>query len=175
MYIALQTERLKLRSIGVQDANFILDLVNSIGWLKFIGDRKIADKNDAEQYIQRILDKEKYYYTVFELKDVQNAIGIVTFLHREEEAFPDIGFAILPEFEGNGYTFEACKAYLNQVKGSKTYENIIAFTIPSNEKSIGLLIKLGLYHIGDHKKAEKTLSYFSLKNENSINNKSENQ
>ena len=50
------------------DAEFIVDLVNSKGWLKFIGDRNISDKNDGKKYIQNILDNTNFYYNVFELK-----------------------------------------------------------------------------------------------------------
>ena len=163
MYINIETERLTIRPINLKDAEFIIDLVNSDGWLKFIGDRNISDKNDAEKYIQKILDNAHFYYNVFELKEPQKAIGIVTFLERENETFPDIGFALIPDFGNNGYTFEATKAYLEEIKKINKYDNIIAITIPENQKSINLLEKLGLRYGGDYKKGNETLSYFGLK------------
>lgn len=163
MYINIETERLIIRPIQLKDTAFIIDLVNSEGWLKFIGDRNIADKNDAKKYIKMILDNKNFHYNVFELKDSRKAIGIVTFLKREDEKYPDIGFALLPEFEKKGYTIEASKLYLEKIKNSNKYENIIAITIPDNHKSINVLLKLGLKHIGDHEKGEATFSYYSLK------------
>jgi RimJ/RimL family protein N-acetyltransferase len=85
MYSTFETERLILRPINLKDADFIFDLVNSKGWLEFIGDRNVSDKKDAENYIRRILDNKKFYYTVFELKNSLKSIGIVTFLHRQDE------------------------------------------------------------------------------------------
>ncbi|WP_025743527.1 GNAT family N-acetyltransferase [Aquimarina pacifica] len=164
MYIHLETERLTIRPIHLKDAEFIIDLVNSKGWIEFIGDRNISDKNDAKKYIQKILDTHGFYYSVFELKKSRKRIGIVTFLKREDEKFPDIGFALLPEFEKNGYAFEASNSYLDKVKSLNEYDNIIAITIPENQKSISLLQKLGLKHIGDYQKGKETLSYYGLKN-----------
>jgi ribosomal-protein-alanine N-acetyltransferase len=163
VYINLKTERLNLRPINLVDTRFILELVNSKGWLKFIGDRHVANELDAQQYIQKILDNANAHYTIFELKESSKAIGVVTFLKREDETYPDIGFALLPEFEGKGYTFEACKAYLEKIQASNKYENIIAFTKPDNSKSISLLQRLGLRHTGDQPKGDDILSYYSLK------------
>ncbi|WP_228853054.1 GNAT family N-acetyltransferase [Aegicerativicinus sediminis] len=164
MYKNIETERLRIRPINLMDAEFIINLVNSKGWLKFIGDRKVFNINDAENYIKKILDNPNYYYSVFELKDSGQAIGIVTFLNRENQDFPDIGFALLPEFEKNGYTTEASKAYLDEIIKSKAYKNIIAITLPNNYKSIGLLKKLGLKHEYDFEGDNETLSLFSLFN-----------
>tara|TARA_R110000744_G_scaffold84869_1_gene166103 strand:- start:3772 stop:4281 length:510 start_codon:yes stop_codon:yes gene_type:complete len=165
VYINIETERLIIRPINLKDTEFIIDLVNSEGWLKFIGNRNISDKNDAKKYIQKILDNKNFSYNVFELKESRKAIGIVTFLKREDEKYPDIGFALLPEFEKKGYTIEACKPYLEKIKNLNKYENIIAITISDNQKSINLLLKLGLKYTGKYEKGEDILSYYSLKNE----------
>ncbi|HET8859360.1 GNAT family N-acetyltransferase [Marivirga sp.] len=165
MYINIETERLTIRPINLKDAEFIIDLVNSDGWLKFIGDRNISDISDARNYIQKILDNPNFYYSVFELKESRKAIGVVTFLKREDEKYPDIGFALLPEFEKNGYVFEASKSYLEKIKSLDKYVNIIAITLPDNQKSINLLQKLGLQYIGDYEKEKVTISYYVLKNE----------
>lgn len=69
MYRQIETERLLIRPIKITDTSFILDLLNSDGWLQFIGDRKVKNVDEAEKYIQNILDNEKFYYSVFELKE----------------------------------------------------------------------------------------------------------
>lgn len=163
MYTNLTTQRLFLRPIDLGDAEFMLDLTNSEGWLEFIGDRNISNAQDAEKYIQKIQGTAKFYYSVFELKETGTPIGVISFLHRKEEEFPDIGFALLPEFASKGYTFEACKAYLEEIEQQNICENIIGVTLRSNVKSIRLLKKLGLQHSSDKQKGEEILSYFSLK------------
>ena len=47
----LETERLTMRPISSDDAEFILELYNSPNFIRFIGDRNIKSIQDAEQYI----------------------------------------------------------------------------------------------------------------------------
>ena len=162
MYFNIETKRLKLRPISLKDAEFIIDLTNSKGWLNFIGNRNISTKEDAVNYIQKIINNANFYYTVFELKESQKAIGIVTFLKREDEQFPDIGFALLPEFQKNGYTLEASKSYLEKIASLQIHQNIIAFTMPNNQRAIKLLHKLGFHHTGNFMEKKENLSYYSL-------------
>ncbi|MFK8039089.1 MAG: hypothetical protein AB8B74_12415 [Crocinitomicaceae bacterium] len=51
MYKNLEADRLIIRPINLANSKFIIELVNSDGWLKFIGNRNISNKNDAEKYI----------------------------------------------------------------------------------------------------------------------------
>lgn len=162
MYKNIQTERLIIRPIEVEDTKFILELVNSEGWLKFIGERNVLNEDDAKQYIQTILDKSNYYYSVFELKETNVAIGVVTFLQREDQDHPDIGFALLPDFAKNGYAFEACQVYLAETFKQNDYNNVIAITVPENKNSINLIEKLGLKFSHKYKRDTEVLSLYSL-------------
>ena len=69
---------------------------------------------------------------------------------------------MLPLYEKNGYTLEACKTYLTELIKSPSYTNIIALTIPNNQKSIHLLKKLGLKFAANVLQDNSTLSIFSL-------------
>ena len=163
MYEQIETERLIIRPIQLNDKSFILDLLNTKSWLQFIGDRKIKDEKDAANYIQQIIDNPDFFYSIFEIKDTEQPIGIITFLYRDNYEYPDIGFAMLPEFEQRGYAFEASKAYLNKVKSNITTNKIIAITLPDNKKSIRLIEKLGLKyedHVIDN---SQTLHVYSMK------------
>lgn len=163
MYKNLETERLIIRPINLTDSKFIIELVNSEGWLKFIGSRNISNNDDAEKYIQKILDSPNIYYSVFHLKTTKEPIGLVTLLNRTDQTFPDIGFAMLPEYEKKGYTLEASRKYLDEIIISNCYENIVAITIPENRKSVKLLMKLGLGYESDYVGDKGTLSIFSLR------------
>ncbi|MAU72781.1 MAG: hypothetical protein CML04_11865 [Pseudozobellia sp.] len=163
MYANLETERLYIRPIELKDSSFLKVLVNSKGWLQFIGDRLVSNEKDAEQYLRNIREKANCYYHVFALKDDNVSIGVVTFLKRENHEFPDIGFAILPEFEGKGYALEASRSYLIKMQEAFIGENIIAITLSHNIKSINLLKKLGLKYQYDYKEKEEKLSLFSLR------------
>ncbi|WMN12086.1 GNAT family N-acetyltransferase [Marivirga salinae] len=163
MEIYLKTERLEIRPINLLDAGFFNELVNTKSWKKYIGERNISTVSEAEVFIQNILKDVNLNYHVFELKDSQTPVGIITFLKRETEEYPDFGFAMLPEFEGVGMAFEACMVFLEKIRSLHNYDNIIAITIPSNNSSISLLKKLGFVYTGDIKKEGNMLSYYNLK------------
>jgi [ribosomal protein S5]-alanine N-acetyltransferase len=137
------TQRLLLNLISEQDDDFIFSLVNSKGWLQFIGDRNVHSKKDSINYIKRIKNTPNLFYWVVKLKDSKTPIGIVSFLKRDYLEHFDIGFAFLPGYNGHGYAFEATKKILSIVSKKAEYPHILATTIPQNLSSIRLLTKLG--------------------------------
>lgn len=137
----METTRLALRELTTNDAAFILELVNTPGWLQFIGDRNVKNMEDALAYINKILSRHGITYWVVTLKDGTPA-GIITFIKRDYLPHHDIGFAFLPRYQGTGYALEAAAAVLKSVSAAHT--RILATTIPGNASSIRLLTKLGL-------------------------------
>ena len=164
MYCEIKTARLTIRPINLSDSEFIFQLVNSEGWLKFIGDRKVNSVEDARQYIQRILDNPLYFYHVIELNDSQELVGVISFLKRDYQQFYDLGFAILPIFESKGIAFEASKAYLDTIQAQHLFENIIAITMPNNERSIQLLTKLGFTYQSVFDQGDDVLAIYAMEN-----------
>lgn len=159
----IETERLLLRPIRLNDSTFILKLLNSKGWLEFIGDRKVRTESAAKAYLQKVIESRNTFYTLFEIKGTQTPVGIISFLERAEEDFPDLGFALLPKFEGKGYTVEAAGSYLQEIKRNNKFENIIAKTLSRNKRSIAVIRKLGLNYAFDKVKDGELISYYSLK------------
>lgn len=140
----LLTERLSIEPLTLEDTAFILELVNTEGWLRFIGDRQVHSEMDAREYIQKIIDNSNNDYSLVKRKEDQTKIGIITFIQRDYLNSPDIGFAFLPDFANKGYAFEATKAVLDNLQETKHLTHILATTIPENQNSIKLLKKLGL-------------------------------
>lgn len=141
----LKTDRLVIEPITIDDKNFIFELVNTVGWLKFIGNRNISSDTDAAAYIQKIIDNKNAAYWTVRLNDTRTPIGIVTIIKRDYLEHQDIGFAFLPGFTNHGYAYEATNAVLNDVASDSIASTILAVTIPENIDSIRLLEKLGLH------------------------------
>ena len=145
MQTEIITARLVLNNLSEDDYEFICSLVNSKGWLEFIGNRNVHSKQDAIEYIRRLRNTPNLYYWVVTLKNSTTAIGIISFLKRSYLEHFDIGFAFLPQYNGHGYAYEAAEKVLS-IAGNKTeYATILATTVPQNEKSIRLLTKLGMH------------------------------
>ena len=145
MEFHLTTERLNLDILTKEDHAFIRALVNTKGWLAFIGDRKVHTTEDAVAYINRILQHPQIFYWVVREKETNTPTGIISFLKRNYLEHFDIGFAFLPEYHGKGYAYEAAAAVMQMISALPGYYPVLATTVPENTSSIKLLNKLGLH------------------------------
>ena len=144
MQSSLTTERLLIEPLSLNESDFIFELLNTEGWIKFIGQRNINSAADATAYIQKIVDNPNTTYWSVKLKDAQTTIGLVTLIKRDYLEHHDIGFAFLPQFANKGYAYEAANAVLNHVMSAYHLSIILATTVPENGSSIKLLKKLRL-------------------------------
>ena len=146
MYL-YKTKRLIISELTLQDASFILRLTNTAGWLQFIGDKKIRTIADAENYIKTgplasYIANGHGLYLVTQ-KNTNAPIGLCGIIKRDTLPDKDIGFALLPEYTGNGYALEAAAAILKNAQDTLLLKRMSAITLPSNDRSIHLLTRLG--------------------------------
>ena len=144
----IETERLVLREFDLEDAEFIVELLNSPGWLKFIGDKKVSSLEDARKYLERNLLKsyktDSFGFWMVELKFISVPIGLCGLIKRETLDDVDIGFAMLPDFAGLGYGYESAKATYDYARDEVGLKRIVGITLENNTPSIKLLEKIGL-------------------------------
>jgi RimJ/RimL family protein N-acetyltransferase len=144
----IETERLNLRRMTVDAAEFILELLNDPSFIRNIGDKQVRTIADARQYILNgpVVSYERFGLGLYvvELKESGASIGICGLIKRETLADVDIGFAFLPKFRSKGYAVEsaaAVKAYGLETLGLR---RIVAVVNPDNDGSIRVLEKIGL-------------------------------
>lgn len=146
----LETTHLILREFTLEDAEFLLILMNSPSWLQFIGNKSVKNAEHARQYIEKGLIqsyREKGFgLWLVEKKEENIPIGMCGLLKRETLENVDIGFALLPAYEGKGYGFEIATSTLIYGKHILDIKTIVAITRSDNKRSIALLEKLGLNH-----------------------------
>lgn len=169
MQSTYKTERLLLNKLNIANTEFILELVNTSGWIQFIGDRNVKTNEAAKQYIQKILNNADVSYRVVLLQDNQTAIGVVTLIKRDYLNHHDIGFAFLPAYTKLGYAFEATLTVLNGLLNAKQHKTILATTIKENESSIQLLKKLGFTFANEINNKNEILQVFSVTKEKLYN------
>lgn len=157
-----KTDRLLLRTLTPGDAEFIRDLVNTPGWIKFIGERNVKTLEDAHQYIKKIISNPHVEYRVVTLPHEQKAIGIISFIKRDYLDHHDIGFAFLPAYAGQGYAFEAAEVVLVDLLKLNAPTTILATTLTDNHSSIKLLRKLGFIFSKEIVNETETLQLYSI-------------
>lgn len=146
----IETDRLRLFKVTSKDASFILSLLNTPSWIKFIGDRGVRTLEEAETYIQdRIIksyEDNGFGMYLIKLKNECLPIGLSGLVKRPTLENVDIGYALFDNFTGKGYAFEATKAVYDYGKTTLGLKRIVAIVNDDNEKSIKLLKKLGFYY-----------------------------
>ena len=146
----IETDRLRLRPFSFADAEFIIELLNSDGWLRYIGDRNVHSRESAEAYLANGILKNYatvgYGFWAVELISSGEPIGMCGLIQRDTLPHPDIGFAFLPEYIGQGYGYEAAAATLEYAFDTLKMTQVLAITVPENESSIRLLEKIGLQY-----------------------------
>jgi [ribosomal protein S5]-alanine N-acetyltransferase len=145
--ITLETARLRLSMLGPEDAAFIVQLLNEPSFLLQIGDRGVRTVDDARGYIAHG-PADSYQRHGFGLQLVRRkrggeAIGMCGLLKRDELRDPDLGFAYLPAYWGQGYAVEAGRAVLADAWERLRLPRLAAITAPGNSGSIAVLERLG--------------------------------
>jgi RimJ/RimL family protein N-acetyltransferase len=145
--IRLETKRCIISELQPADAPFIFNLMNSPGWLKYIGDRGIKNHEDAHNYILNGPVKS-YHENGFGLYLVQEKasgekMGLCGLLKRDLFQEPDLGFAFLQEFTGKGFAVESAEAVMQYTREYSLWQKVLAITSAENLPSIHLLEKIG--------------------------------
>lgn len=144
----LETERLVLRRLSTDAAEFILELLNQPSFLRYIGDKGVRNTEDAVRYIQNgpVASYERFGFGLYlvELKETGVAIGMCGLLKRDSLPDVDVGFAFLPDYWSQGYAFESAAAVMTYGREVLGLRRIVAITSLDNDASIRLLEKIGL-------------------------------
>lgn len=146
--IVLETERLTLRQLTVDDAAFIRELLNEPGFRRNIGDRGVRSMKDASEYLtegpMQSYQEHGFGLLRVDLKETGAPIGICGLLKRASLDDVDIGFAFLERYWARGYGHESAAAVMDQGRRELGLRRIVAITQPHNAGSIRILEKLGL-------------------------------
>jgi len=151
VYNTYETDRLHIHPTSVDDAEFILHLLNTPKWLKYIGDRKVKSLESAKSYIEeRMLGQLKklgYGNYTIKKKEDNKKIGTCGLYDRPGLEGIDIGYALLPEHEGKGYASEAALTIRDGAYNDFGLNHLRAITTKDNLASQKLLEKIEFTYI----------------------------
>jgi len=143
----IETNRLLLRKLTVDDAPFMLDLLNQPSFIQFIGDRGVRTLDDAREFIltRYVAAYERLGFGIYLtlLRESKIPIGICGLVKREGLDNVDIGYAFLPQYWSQGYASESVSAVLAYARNTLGIRRILGITTPDNASSIRVLEKAG--------------------------------
>lgn len=143
----IETQRLRLRLLTLDDARFILELLNEPSFLRFIGDKGVRDPDGARAYLAKgpIDSYERHGFGLYAvcLRD-GTPIGICGLVKRDGLDDADLGFAFLSRHWSHGYAAESAGAVMAHAGEMLGLKRVVAITSPDNRDSMAVLEKVGL-------------------------------
>jgi RimJ/RimL family protein N-acetyltransferase len=147
--IVLETDRLVLRHLVPDDAEFALRLVNEPSFHQYIGDKGVRNLDDARNYLATgaiaSYARNGFGLNLVQRREDGTPIGMCGLVKRDALPHADIGYAFLPEYWSKGYAFESAAAVLAHARSEFGFTRILAIVSPDNRASIALLERLGLH------------------------------
>ncbi|MCB9234093.1 MAG: GNAT family N-acetyltransferase [Bacteroidia bacterium] len=154
----LSTPRLMLRALNLSDDRTVFALHTDLEVTKYLDRPLPVELAGAREFIQKInrgVERGEWYYWAMALKDQPEMIGTICLwnlsLEREKA---DVGFELLPAFQGKGYMQEALETIIQFAFRKLDMQVIRAYTHAENEKSIRILQRNG-FQVLKHISAEE--------------------
>jgi RimJ/RimL family protein N-acetyltransferase len=147
----LKTERLCLRWFEPSDVDYVLEQISEAGWKRNISDPGVNDLAAARDWMEAKLFN--WYWPqglgLWAMERLSDGVvvGMCGLLQRDYLQSLDIGYALLPRYEGAGYVREAaqaCRAYANEVLGEPL---LFGMTATFNEASGRVLQAIGMQRL----------------------------
>ena len=144
----VETARLRIRELTVDDAEFIFGLVNEPSFHENIGDKGVRNLDDAREFILEgpwaSHREQGYGQFLVELKESGDPVGVCGLLYREALDVSDIGCAFKPAYWRQGIASEAACAVMEYGRSTLGIDKIVGLTTETNIASIKALEKLGM-------------------------------
>ena len=142
----LTTERLTLRPPLPDDQNAVLALRSDPEVNKYLDRQPSKTPEEALHFINQVnenMQQNHSLYWVITLTMPQTVVGtICLFGFSDEKSSCEIGYELMPKFQGQGIMREAAQAVIDYVFRTLKIKNILASTHRNNPNSSKLLTNL---------------------------------
>ena len=147
MSTEFETTRLRLRRQTLDDAAFLIAVLNDPDFIRHIGDRGVRSLDDARAYLEAgalaSYAEHGFGLWLVERKSDGAAMGVCGLVKRPAFDDVDVGYALLPAHRGQGYAREAVAATLAHARSRYGFARLIAVVSPDNTPSRRLLEREG--------------------------------
>ena len=141
-----------LSELSREDSALMLAILNDPDFVRNVADRGVRTLQAAGDYLQRgpIASYREHNFGMYKvaLRDGR-PIGLCGLVKRDFLEDVDIGYALLPEYRGQGYALEAAREVMDFARNELRLPRILAIVSPANVPSIRLLEKIGLRREGN--------------------------
>ncbi len=148
MKTLIETDRLFIRKITLDDCRELFELHSDFEVQKYTGEPAVESMNAVKDSIQKntLKDYKKYGYGRWALilKDTSQFIGWAGLKYLPEFQKVDLGYRLKQVHWGKGYATEASKAIVEYGFNTLSLKEIIAIAVPEHNASIRVMEKVGM-------------------------------
>lgn len=150
----LESDRLLLRQLNSNDIDDVFAIRSNPNLMKYIPRPLLQTKNEALDLInlmnQKIIDNQAINWAIIE-KNSQKFVGFLGHYRIQWENYrSEIGYMVLEEFKGNGYTTEAVKLICEYGFKHMQMHSLEGVIDPENIASARVLEKNGFVKEGHY-------------------------
>ena len=161
----IETERLYLRKMTIDDADsiYLLNLDKDV--IKYTGDESFKNIENAKLFLENYNHYEKYEFGRWAVidKNSNEFLGWCGLKYTAELDEVDIGFRFFKKFWNNGYATESGKACINYGFAKYKLTKIVGRAMKENIGSIRVLEKIGLKYLKNFDFAQKEGVIYEIK------------
>ena len=169
-FTTLRTARLTLRQLSIDDQQDILALRSDPEINKYLGRQPTKTIEDAINFINKVnenIEKQIALYWAITLTETKTFVGtICLFDFSNENNSCEIGYELMPKFQGQGIMKEATQVVIDYVFQTLKLKKILAFTHCDNQNSTNLLTKFNFVKSIENDKENPDLNIFTLTKQN---------
>lgn len=162
----LTTERLILRQLSIDDWQEILTLRSDPEVNKYLDRQAAKTKEDEIGFINKInenIEKHTAFYWAITLTRTNTVVGTICLYNLSTEMSScEIGYELMPKFQGQGIMNEALRAVIDYVFQTLKFNEILAVTHCENQHSSRLLSKFNFVKSLEVDKENPELDIFIL-------------
>lgn len=162
----LTTERLTLRQLSIYDQQDVLALRSDPEINKYLGRQPSKTIEDAINFINKVnenVEKNIALYWAITMTETKTFVGtICLFDFSDEKNSCEIGYELMPKFQGQGIMKEATQVVIDYVFQTLKFKKILAVTHCDNQNSTNLLTKFNFVKSIENDKENLDLNIFTL-------------
>jgi RimJ/RimL family protein N-acetyltransferase len=163
-HILLETERLILRRMSIDDLDKMTKLNGDPDVMRYIGDGTVWTRAQSEARIRRILKVYEIFpglgLWIGEEKVSQKFVGAYALIYIPKTVEVEVGYRLQKSAWGRGLATEGASALVRYGIFELGLNRVVGLTHPDNDASKHVLMKSGLQARGMGHYYDKELSYF---------------
>ncbi len=153
-FCTLDTQRLRLRAPELTDGEQMAAIRSDAEVNKYLKRQPCLSIAEAEAFILKIqtgLKNNGWFYWALCFKEENKLIGTICLWNVDkEDAQVEVGYELLPAFQGKGIMTEALEKVIGFAFNELRFKKIVAITNRYNRKSLNLLEKSGFINNPDY-------------------------